>query len=364
MTATTVGILKNLNVEGLKMLAHQAGPCATIQIPAYRPGSGDGSRLMNLRQLTHEAARQLRNLDRPEQAEGVIAEMDSLVATLPAEHGGPGVTLFCAPGFAAAYETPGVRELVTVGDHFYLLPHLATAQAPGEFFVLGLSQKHLRLLRYEYGRCSELPLPAGVPASLEAAGGFDKTDHNVEGRASGGPSSGGIRGIRFGVSADHDSEAEYLRHFFEAVDKGLKATLQGAPLFLAGVREEVNLYRKAAKYPNILAAEYHGNPEHSSLDQIARQAAAGVVHEYRAACGKVLAEFNEAPRKELTLAGVSKAAEEGRVRRLFVAEEPQPEQRAAVNNAVAEALRTGAEVYGSPGSGVEAYGAIAAELRY
>ena len=188
MTATTVGIRKNLNVEGLKMLAHQAGPCVTIQVPTCRPGSGDGSRLKNLRQLTHEAIRQLRNLDRPAQAEAVITEIENLAATLPADHGGPGMTLFCAPGFAATYETPGVREMVTVGDQFYLLPHLAAAQAPGEFLVLGLSQKHLRLLRFEHGRCSELPLPAGVPASLEAAGAFDKADHNVEGRAPGGPS--------------------------------------------------------------------------------------------------------------------------------------------------------------------------------
>ena len=364
MTETDTAILKNLNVEDLKKLAHQTGPCVTIQVPAFRPGSGDGSREVNLRQLTHKAVRQLRNLDRHAEAEQVIAGLEHLVTTLPADHGGPGITLFCAPGFAAAYETRGVREQVTVGDDFYLLPHLESAQAPGVFFILGLSQNQLRLLRYEHGYCTELPLPAGVPASLEAAGAFDKTDHNVEGRSPGGPSSGGMRGIRFSVSADHDSEAEYLRHFFEAVDRGLKATLHGAPLFLAGVREEINLYRKAAKYPNILAADCPGNPTHSSLDQIAHHAFAGALREYRAACDRVLTAFSEVPNKEVTWAGVVRAAEEGRIRRLLVAEDPPAESRNAVSRVVTVALRNGAQICSFPGASVADYGPATAELRY
>src|SRR6185295_2712868 len=163
---------------------------------------GGGSRQAHLRQLTHVAEEELRKLDCPTEAAGLAAAaLENLAGTLPMDHGGPAMTLFCAPGFAAAYESPGMREQVTVGDHFFLLPQLPSALAPQNFFVLGLSQNHLRLFRFEHGHCAEMPLPAGVPASLEEAGAFDKVDHNVEGRSPGGPSVGAMRGVRFGVSS-------------------------------------------------------------------------------------------------------------------------------------------------------------------
>lgn len=364
MTPTMTGTLKNLNVEELKALARQAGPCVTIQVPTYQPGSGGGSRQANLRQLTHTALEELRKLDRPDQAALAAAALENLVRTLPVEHGGPGMTLFCAPGFEAAFETPAIREQVTVGDHFYLLPQLTNALAPQDLFVLGLSQKHLRLFHYQYGRCAELPLPAAVPPSLEAAGAFDKPDHTLEGRSSGGPSVGGMRGVRFGVSSDHDSEAEYLRHFFELVDKGLKNTLGGAPLFLAGVHEEIGLYRNAAKYPHIFEAECHGNPEHSSLEQIAKHAAAGALREYRAICKRLLQNVGEIRNKLVDVKSVITAAEAGRVRQIFVTEGAQAEEQGPMNRAVVVALGTGADVFSVAEGDLGALGSIVAVLRY
>jgi release factor family 3 len=364
MTPTIAGTLKNLNIDELKALARQSGPCITIQVPAYQPGAGGGSRQANLRQLTHTAVEELGKLDRPGEAALAAAALENLIATLPIERGGPGMTLFCAPGFEAAYETPGVREEVTVGDYFYLVPQLTNALAPQDFFILGISQKHLRLFHYQYGRCAELPLPAAVPASLEVAGSFDKPDHTLEGRSAGGPSLGAMRGVRFSVSGEHDSEAEYMRHFFEAVDKGLKETLQGASLFLAGVHEEIGLYRKVAKYAHIFEAECHGNAEHSSLDQITKHAAAGALREYRGTSERALHNLNEARNKVIEPNQVLEAATSGRVRQLFVAEDPQPTQRDVLNAAVVEAIRTGSEVFSFAGADVKGFGPLAALFRY
>jgi hypothetical protein len=377
MTPTQTITLKNLNIEDLKALARQSGPCVSIQVPAYQPGSGGGTRQAHVRQLTQTALERLRNLKRPAEAEQVASALENLIRKLPVEHGGLGMTLFCAPGFEAAFETPAVREQATVASRFHLLPHLAAAQAPQDFFILGLSQNRLRLFHYEGGRCSELPLPAEVPASLEAAGAFDTPEHTLEGRSSGGPSVGAMRGVRFGVSGDHDSEAEYLRHFFEAVDRGLKDTLRGAPLFLAGVHEEVSLYRKAAKYPHILAAECHGNPEHSSLEQIAKHASAGAMREYRATCERALRGLVDVRNKIVEPLPIVEAARAGRVWQLFVAEDGRLAAPATtpatagtyaeedfLNVALVEGLRTGAEIFSFPGKEIVGVGAIAAVLRY
>ena len=358
---------KLLNIDDLKLLSRHAGPCVTMSIPAYQPGAGAGSRHTHLRHLTQTAAEQLGHLNRPEAPDAgdrLASALETLAATLDERHGGPGVTLFCAPSFTAAYETPGVRaDAVTVGNYFDLLPLVAAAQTPNRFFVLGISKNKLRLFQYSNGHAEELALPTGVPVSLEAAGAFDEPEHTMDTHSPAGPSVGGLRGVRFASSGDQDSNVVYMRHFFGLVDRGLKETLHGEPLFLAGVHEELSLYRKTAKYPHIFESECHGNSEHVSSDQVAKHAAAGALREYRLRADRVLAALPEIRDK---IAGdpdaVLKAATEGRVRQIFAAEEGAPKE--AINAAVVESLRTGAEAFTYPGTELAGFGPIAAVLRY
>ena len=355
---------KFLNIDDLKLLSRHTGPCVTISIPAYQPGTGGGTRHAHLRNLTQIAADKLRHLNRPEVGGDLVPALELLAATLDDGHGGPGVTLFCAPGFTAAYETHAApADAVTVGDRFDLLPLVALAQTPRRFFILGISKNKLRLFHYSDSSPDELALPTGVPASLEAAGAFDEPEHTMDSHSAAGPSVGGLRGVRFASSGDQDSNAVYLRHFFGLVDRGLKGILNGEPLFLAGVREELSLYRKTAKYPHIFESECHGNAEHSSLDQVAKHAAAGALREYRLAADRALRALPEARHKLTGDAGaVLRAATEGRVRQIFAAEDGTPKE--ALNAAVVEGLRTGAEVFTHPGTELTGFGAIAAVLRY
>ncbi len=355
---------KLLNIDDLKLLSRHAGPCVTIGIPAYQPGTGGGTRHAHLRHLTQTAADQLGHLNRPEVGDDLMSALELLATTLDGGHGGPGVTLFCAPGFTAVYETQSVRtDAVTVGDRFDVLPLVATAQTPRRFFILGISKKKIRLFHYSDSNAEELALPASIPVSLEAAGAFDEPEHTMDSHSPAGPSVGGLRGVRFASSGDQDSNAVYLRHFFGLVDHGLKETLNGEPLFLAGVREELALYRKTAKYPHIFESECHGNAEHSSLDQVAKHAAAGAVREYRLTADRALAALPEIrPRIAGDPGAVLKAATEGRARQIFAAEEGAPKE--TLNAAVVEGLRTGAEVFTYPGTELAGFGAIAAVLRY
>jgi hypothetical protein len=369
MTPTINNASNYLNIEDLKLLSRHTGPCVTVSVPGYQPGAGAGTRHAHLRQLTQTAVEWLRQLNRPE-ASGVVTALENLIGTLDHVHGGPGITLFCAPGFTAAYETPGVHaDAVTVGDRFDLLPFVAAAQTPSHFFVLGISRNKIRLFHYSTGRAEELALPVAVPVSLEDAGAFDEPEHTMDSHSPAGPSVGGLRGVRFASSGDQDSNAVYLRHFFGLVDRGLKETLKGEPLFLAGVQEELSVYRKTAKYPHILESECHGNPEHLSLDQIAKHATAAAMREYSLAADR---ELQALPQVREKIAGdpgaVFKAANEGRVRQIFVAEEARQAGEGAagdlINGAVVEGLRTGAEIFAYPGRELPGMGSIAAVLRY
>ena len=363
MTATVNITSKFLDMDDLKLLSRHAGPCVTVSIPGFQPGAGGGSRHAHLRHLTQTAVEQLGHLNRTETAD-IAAAVELLAGALDDGHGGPGVTLFCAPGFTASYETPGVRaDAVTVGERFHLLPLVSAALIPSRFFVLGVSRNRIRLYHYADGRVEELALPAGVPPSLEAAGAFDEPEHTSNTHSPAGPSVGGLRGVVFASSGDQDSKVKYLRHFLGLVDRGLKDTLKAEPLFLAGVQEELSLYRKTAKYPHIFEAECHGNAEHSSLDQVAKHAAAGAQREYRLTAERALKALPEIRDKIAgDPDGVVIAANEGRVRRILVAEEGAPEE--TLNAAVVEGLRTGADIFAYPGKELEGFGAIAAVLRY
>jgi len=259
---------------------------------------------------------------------------------------------------------------MVIADHFYLTPFVSSAFAPHEFFVLGLSMKHLRLFRYVNGECYELPLPAAVPPSLDAAGGFDKPDHQLENRSASGPSTGAMKGVRVGTLSDREAFPEYLHHFFGIVDRGLKPTLDGKPLLLMGVHEEVAAYRRAAKHPHILTPDCLGNTEFLTTSNVAVCAADACRKHYQLLAERVLAEYREMPDRSRTLADVPavvRAAAEGRVHRLCVrtgSEVAGPSGEDLVNTAVVETLRAGGEAFMLPQDKMTAAQPLAAILRY
>jgi hypothetical protein len=375
MTPTTKNIFKTLDLEELRALARREGPCLTAQVPAYQPGAGGGSRHAHLRQLTQNVLDRLRAMNRTPEIKAVETSFENLVAALDDGSGGPALTMFCAPGFEAVYETPHVRD-----DHFMIgsrfrLSHVAGyALEPKEFFILGLSKKKIRLYRYEHGRCEEVTLPAQVPESLEAAGGFDKPDHDLENRSSGGPGAGSMKGVRFSTLSDEEASPEYMHHFWVLVDKGLRDVLKGQPLLLAGVREELVEYRRAAKHSPIFEAEFNGNADRLSTDELAQKAREAARREYQRKCEDAINGLQEVRDKIVgDVREILRAAREGRVWQFFAAEgarlagDPSAgvfHGEDLVNAALVEALRTSAEIYMFPGGDIPGVGIVAARLRY
>ena len=361
----------------MKFLAGCQGPCITIVVPAHHPGAQEGSRTALVHALVRTAGEHLTHGKRAGtvQVDELLAPLEEMARESGAEAGGAGFAIFRSPEYTARYylpNTPGnhpVEELVIAG-HFHLTPFVADAYAPHEFFVLGLSTKQLRLFHYVNGECRELPLPAGVPAGLDAAGGFDKPDHTLETRSASGPSTGTMRGIRVGTLSDREKFPEYLHHFFEIVDRELKPTLDGKPLLLMGVHEEATAYRRAAKYAHIMTVDCLGSIDVLTLPDVAARAAKACREHHQLIGERVLAEFREMPDRTHTLADVSavvRAAGEGRVHRLCVragAEVAGPEGEDLINAAVVETLRAGGEVFMLPQDKMTPADPLAAILRY
>ena len=355
----------------MKFLAGCRGPCITIVVPAHHPGAQEGSRRALVHALVRAAGEQMKASKLASRAAELLAPLEEIAQDSGAEAGGAGFAIFRSPEYTARYYLPDQpEEKIVLATHFYLAPFVADAFAPHEFFILGLSRKHLRLFRYVNGDCRERPLPPAVPPSLEAAGGFDQPDHNLSTTSYAGPSVGSMRGVHVGTLSDREARPEYLHHFFELVDRGLKPVLDGKPLLLMGVHEEVAAYRRAAKHAHILTPDCLGNTDFLSPSDIAARAAAACRAHYDLLAERVLAEYLEMPDRSRTLAdagAVARAAREGRVHRLCVrsgTEIAGPGGQDLVNAAVAETLRAGGEVFMLPQDRVPATHPLAAILRY
>lgn len=386
MTPITGAVHRKLDASAIRLLAECKGPCVTMLIPEHHPGAQAVSRKTLVRGLIQSAARQLTEGQAVEgkfkaHAGDLLEPIEAIARDEETVAGGGGFAIFRSPRFLEVFDLPDWRtEKLAVASHLDLAPLAGRAFVPQDFFILGISRKRLRLFRYRSGICEEVPLPAKVPASVESAGAFDAPDHDLENRHAAGPSTGTMKGVLFGTGSGRETAVEYLYNFCGLVDQGLKETLAGGPLLLAGVHEEIAAYRRAAKYPQILESEISGNIEFSPVGEIAQHAAAAARDHYLRAGQRVLAEAREMPDRGRVMDDpheVLRAAAAGRVHRICVREgteirgrmEPELDSVHAatedlVNAAVVETLRNSGEVFMLPADLMPAAHPLVAILRY
>jgi len=370
MTVQVTTTPRQLDLEDIKRLAHANGPCVTIHIPDSHPGSAEAPRRIQLRQLAHSALEMLGNMSRTPGAPPVAAALGKFVETIDMG-GGPGYTVFVAPGHEMVFSTPGVDAGVFAGGNFHLLPLIAKAAAPKDYYALGLSRKSVRLWHVTPEDCEEVALPHTVPANIEAAAG-DHSRHNLQNRSTVGANAGKMNSMRFGTVSDYDSEAEYLAHFFGMVAKGLYDVVRDAPVFLIGTRPDTLAYRKVAHGANVFEAEWQENPAVCTTAQVdveARAAAANETYRKSEVAVHALPEMRNKIVNDPV--ATQRAAAEGRVRDLFIAEkarltegDSRPTRDEALNAAVVQAFRTGAAVHILNGETLPGGGTVAAVLRY
>jgi hypothetical protein len=402
MAGTT---LRQLDLGELRKLAHIKGPCVTLQIPDSHPGASDSARQAQLRQLTHTAVEALGHFSPACHAEPLANALKSFVKKIPLggdASGGPGFTVFVAPGYEAVYSTPGIAAGSFAAEHFHLLPLVNVAGMPADFYALGLSRKAIRLWHLTATECEEVALPHTVPANMEAADGVDHPDHNLQNRASVGANAGKMNSMRFGTVSDYDSEAEHLNHFFGMVAKGLRDVVKDTPTFLVGTRPDTLAYRRVAHHAVLFEEELHENPAHVGPGKVEFTARAAARRELRNKAESAIQPLPKIREKiEGYPAAIYRVASEGRAHQLFVAEAAHITARAAhlggthhlvapasqpsgeqhltssaqpvagvhgdddiLNAAVVETLRTGGTVFVLPGETLPGGAAIAAVLRY
>jgi hypothetical protein len=360
----------------LKPLCASEGPCITITLPAFHRGAQSPPYSTDLKSAIQIATQQLAKQGLPDGGEGLLAPIRGLVENPEMSAGGRDKMIFRSPTVLRLFDLPGPVPLRTVvGWYCHVWPVLSQLSVEREFYILEISDKHLRLLQYTDGECEEVPLPDAAPKSAEAAGAFDAPDHTLRDRSGAGQFSGSGAPVVFGTGSEREKAHERLHEFFRLVDRELSKTLNGQPLLVSGVGYEVAIYRRAAIYPSLMESSLEGNLRSESLKEIASLARKLASDRAQQKAQQQLQQFREMSEKGSSdIRTVLKAAGEGRVAKLILAEDAKfgttPEglesdgQEALLNTVAVLSIRDGAEIYMLPAEAMGPLAPVAAIFRY
>jgi hypothetical protein len=330
----------------LKTLATAKGPCVSIFLPLPDPQEVP-ARLKNA----------IRAVERSltDKSGALVQPICALADNIEAEgKWGAGLVVFRSPDlFEHFWAWKLSKELVTVGRRFQIRPFLSSLRTDQRFYILALSQKEIHLLHCTDGQSKEVRLPASVPRSLHEAMQSSQPDHVLDGRSSGGPGMGSMKGVLFGTNSDRDAKGEYMLHFFHSIDKGLQSVLRNetAPLVLAGVDSEVALYRRVNNYPRLLEKALPGAPAGFKPSELQQRAQEIVAERLRERFEKALAQFEKHRNTESVTFNahyIVKRAGEGRVAQLFLREDAElkgADGEDLLNQAALETLLHGGQVF-------------------
>lgn len=310
-----------------------------------------------------------------------------------------GLAVYIGHGFLKFYRVPfTLTELVEVSDTPCVRPLLPAAATPGHFYVLGISRNQVRLWRGEREELREIDLERlDVPLSLAEALQFDDFERQLGSHATGRAdarlqthSQAAERAgkhVWYGHGSGEERVKEELQRFFGAVDETVCKLLatERAPLIIAAVSYEADLYRLISRYPWISDVAIEGNPDRihpTDLHAMAWPIAEPLLDEsLHAAVG--YAEASSSGRASNDLAEVLRAAHEGRVSVLLVqtgAEvwgtydpatirteihlDPQPLDADLIDLAARKSLIHGGDAYAIAPGEMPCAGAVAALYRF
>lgn len=384
-----------LGIDELKTLAEPLnGVAVSLYMPAYRAGAETQQNPIRFKNLIKqvEAELQAHNLSRT-----AITELLQPALELDHhdfwQHQDEGLVIFLAEGCFRYYCLPlQFEELVVVSDRFHLKPLFPLLTGDGEFFILALSQKQVRVFQCSRYSVEELEV-AGLPKSMNEALQYDETAQDGQFRIStpkGGtanpmPQAGSFHGQG---SPDRDDVKQDILQYFHLIDQALHEIFRNktAPLVLAGVEYLMPIYREANTYQHLLEVGMTENPENLKPEELQAQAWSIVEPYFLQTQQQAIAHYHELTGTGKTSTDLKEAisgAYYGRVEQLFVAvgiqewgnfdpqanelkihADAEPGDEDLLNSAAIQTLLNGGAVYAVEPDQVPDQASLAAVFRY
>jgi hypothetical protein len=251
-----------LSIDELRTLAEQRQhPAISLYMPTQRAGSETRQNPIRFKNLIRQVEALLQEQMRDVDAAALLQPAIELDSDNFWQQQDQGLAIFIAHGSMCHYRVPlTFEELVVVSDRFHLKPLMPLLTNDGEFYLLALSQKQIRLFQGNHYGISEIELEGDIPTSVEAALQYDETAKEGQFRIS--TSKGGTNnsfqhaGTFHGQgSPDRDHPKADILQFFHILDQGLKKYLREPVLLvLAGVEYLLPIYQEANRYSHLVDA--------------------------------------------------------------------------------------------------------------
>ena len=372
-----------------KLLRREDGWHVSLFMPAHRAGRETDQDRIRYRNLLSQVDKRLMEKGMRTPDVKKMLEGAKKVALDPAFWRGQsdGLAVFFNDQSLYTYRLPlPFEELVVVTDRFHLKPLLPFFSSDGQFYILALSQKQVRLLKGSRYTVDEIELE-NLPKSLREALPFEQFEKQLQFHT--GTPSG--MGERAGVFHGHDpreDDKERILRWFHNIDDELVRMLaeEHAPLVLAGVEFLFSLYEEANSYPYLMKGGVAGNPDELKPAELHSRAWQTIQPIFSQAQHKAAAQYQKLAGSGSATADIKEAllaAHHGRVETLFVAlgvqvwgefdaeadqvtvhEQAEQGDLDLLDLAAAETLLKGGEVYAVEASEMPTQGMVAAIFRY
>lgn len=265
-----------VRLDAVREILQHPGPCITIYLPPYRPGEPSGSPAAVLKSYVHEAETDLaaRTVPAPVIAK-MLAPLEQMANDTASAAGSRfSRVIFRSPAVLQQFDLVSrVAGGLTIGGSFAIRKLAQEFTRPREFFVLALKKDRIALFACASHKIERATLPLFIPETLEEALALEPPDHDLENRAAIGSSQGAMHGVRFGTGSGRERAHTHLADYYKLVDHGLQTFVGvGIPLILAGVGEDIALYRNASTFHGLAEEAIVGSPDLSAHDQILEQA--------------------------------------------------------------------------------------------
>ncbi|MEA3403557.1 MAG: hypothetical protein U9R79_20105 [Armatimonadota bacterium] len=314
-----------LTDQMLQQLAEQHDqPCVTIYSPTHDSGAEAEGDPIWLKTGIQEAEATLKEWDvAPEQIERILEPARGFQADLgPNDYGAGALAAFLADGFSEILHTPvQVDQQVRVSDRFHAKPLLPVLAENAEFYVLGISQKDVRLLQCTRFVQAEEPLSRQqVPQHIAEVVPDIQPRESLQQRTARPriqEPGGGHEAAFHGHGRETTVSYQELFQYFREVSKGIIKYMDGrSPLIFAGVGDLFPIYRDANTYEHLLDQPIRGNPEHLWPEELRERAWKLLAPHLRGRIAQVREAFEEAlayNRATNDMKGVALTAHDGRV---------------------------------------------------
>lgn len=324
--------MNDFTLEELKNLASQEGePKVSIYLPRSREVQETDQNRIRLKNLLDQAEERLisRGLRSPE-AKKLLQPARELY------NEGDVRQPYGAEGLAVLLDTDSFRthrlgfacpEILYTGKRYYISPLAHEwARAEGDFYLLALSAKSVRLYLCSADNLQPVPLPPKMPTSMEEALAGTEVDRSLQSRTFGATTPAGSPSDRVemihGHGAPKDEEKKLLMDYFVIITRHLDGALSGKrlPLVLAAVDYYHPMFRSTFRYPHIVAEGVKGSPDEQTEKELLQRAMPLVKPCFRQEFRKAVGRYEQNISTERTsndLAAILSAAEMGRVDCLF-----------------------------------------------